>query len=102
MSNPPINIKRIKKNSARIAQFLRLLGNEDRLLILVQLLGGEFCVSELQEILDIHQPTLSQQLGVLREASFVSARRDGKNIYYSVEDHFVIAVINSISNTGLF
>lgn len=54
MSTLPININRMKKNSAKIAQLLRLLGNEDRLIILVQLLTGEFCVSELEEVLDIH------------------------------------------------
>ena len=101
MSTLPININRMKKNSAKIAQLLRLLGNEDRLIILVQLLTGEFCVSELEEVLDIHQPTLSQQLSVLRRANFVSTRREGKNIYYSVEDQFLIAVIRSIFNTGL-
>ena len=101
MSTLPININRMKKNSAKIAQLLRLLGNEDRLIILVQLLTGEFCVSELEEVLDIHQPTLSQQLSVLRGANFVSTRREGKNIYYSVENQFLIAVIRSIFNTGL-
>ena len=63
---------------------LKLLANEDRLLLLCQLLQGEMCVSELQDALDIHQPTLSQQLGVLRNEGAVGTRREGKNIYYHV------------------
>lgn len=65
---------------------LKLLANEDRLLLLCQLSQGEACVSELEEQLDIHQPTLSQQLGVLRTEGLVNTRRQGKNIFYSVAD----------------
>ena len=65
---------------------LKLLANVERMLLLCQLAQGEMCVSELEEWLDIHQPTLSQQLGVLRGEGVVSTRRQGKNIYYSVAD----------------
>jgi ArsR family transcriptional regulator len=65
---------------------LKLLGNPERLLLLCQLAQGEQCVGELQAALGIQQPTLSQQLGVLRAEGAVSTRRDGKNIYYQVAD----------------
>ena len=65
---------------------LKVLANPDRLLLLCQLSQGEMCVSELEQALDIRQPTLSQQLGVLRLEQVVTTRRDGKNIYYSVAD----------------
>lgn len=65
---------------------LKLLANEDRLLLLCQLSQGEMCVSDLEETLGIHQPTLSQQLGVLRTEGAVNTRRDGKRIYYSIAD----------------
>ena len=60
---------------------LKLLANEDRLLLLCQLSQGEKCVGELEEQLGIRQPTLSQQLGVLRGEGVVDSRRQGKNIY---------------------
>ncbi|MCB5194802.1 ArsR/SmtB family transcription factor [Deefgea salmonis] len=76
-------------NAMRIAvsqatQTLKILGNEDRLLLLCQMVTGEKCVSDFENLLDIRQPTLSQQLSVLRNAGLVNTRRDGKRIYYSL------------------
>lgn len=72
---------------------LKLLANEDRLLLLCQLALGERCVSELEEALDIHQPTLSQQLAVLRNDGAVATRREGKNIYYSIARHELLDIL---------
>ena len=72
---------------------LKLLANEDRLLLLCQLSQGERCVSELEEQLGIRQPTLSQQLGVLRSEGQVNTRRDGKNIYYSVTNPAALEIL---------
>lgn len=65
---------------------LKVLANEERLLLLCQLSQGEMSVGDLEAALDIHQPTLSQQLGVLRNEGVVNTRRDGKRIFYSVAD----------------
>ncbi|TWO70081.1 helix-turn-helix transcriptional regulator [Caenimonas sedimenti] len=72
---------------------LKVLANEQRLLLLCQLSQGEMCVSELEEALDIHQPTLSQQLGVLRTEGVVDTRREGKNIYYRVTDPALLEIL---------
>ena len=72
---------------------LKLLANEDRLLLLCQLSQGEMCVSELEDQLGIRQPTLSQQLGVLRTEGVVSTRRQGKNIYYTVADPAMLEIV---------
>lgn len=72
---------------------LKVLANEDRLLLLCQLAQGEMCVSELESQLGIHQPTLSQQLGVLRNEGVVATRRQGKNIYYSVADAALLEIL---------
>ncbi len=72
---------------------LKLLANVERMLLLCQLSQGEMCVSELEEQLDIRQPTLSQQLGVLRTEGVVSTRRQGKNIFYSVADPSVLEIL---------
>ncbi|MGE4241710.1 metalloregulator ArsR/SmtB family transcription factor [Ramlibacter sp.] len=72
---------------------LKLLANPERLLLLCQLSQGEFSVGELEERLDIHQPTLSQQLGVLRGQGVVGTRREGKNIYYCVADPNLLEIL---------
>lgn len=72
---------------------LKLLANEDRLLLLCQLSQGELCVGELEEALGIRQPTLSQQLGVLRSEGVVETRRDGKHIFYRVSDPALLEVL---------
>ena len=72
---------------------LKVLASEDRLLLLCQLSQGEMCVGDLEQALDIRQPTLSQQLGVLRTEGVVGTRRDGKRIYYSVADPNVMELL---------
>lgn len=72
---------------------LKVLGNPDRLLLLCQLTQGEYCVSELEVLLRIQQPTLSQQLGVLRDEGLVSTRREGKQIFYKIDSKEAIAIM---------
>lgn len=73
---------------------MRVLSNPDRLMLLCQLAQGERRVGELEELLDIQQPTLSQQLAVLREEALVETRRDGKQIYYRIASAQAMAVMN--------
>ncbi|MFG6490371.1 metalloregulator ArsR/SmtB family transcription factor [Roseateles sp. BYS78W] len=72
---------------------LKVLANEDRLLLLCQLSQGEMSVGDLEEALGIRQPTLSQQLAVLRAEGVVDTRRDGKRIFYSVADARLLQVL---------
>ncbi|MFC0132832.1 transcriptional regulator [Massilia eurypsychrophila] len=72
---------------------LKVLANPDRLLLLCQLAQGPLCVSELESIVGIQQPTLSQQLGVLREEALVTTRREGKQIFYSIASSEAMAVM---------
>ena len=83
----------LRRAAGHAVAALKILANEDRLLLLCQLNQGEMCVSELEEELDIRQPTLSQQLGVLRNEGVVNTRRQGKNIYYSVADPALLEIL---------
>jgi DNA-binding transcriptional ArsR family regulator len=83
----------LRSAAAQAVAALKLLANEQRLLLLCQLSRGEMCVSELEECLGIHQPTLSQQLGVLRSEAVVNTRREGKNIFYSVADPALLEIL---------
>ena len=83
----------------RAADFLKALANRNRLTILCLLSQGEYSVSDLEAVLGIRQPTLSQQLAVLREENLVATRRDGKAIYYrlaSPEARELIGVLYSM------
>lgn len=73
----------------RAAPLLRVLGNADRLHLLAALAHEEFCVSQLAERLNIQQPTLSQQLAVLRNYQFVVTRREGKRVFYRLAPRLV-------------
>ena len=88
-----INVETLRHGADQAVSALRLLANKDRLLLLCQLAQGEMCVSDLETQLDIRQPTLSQQLGVLRGEGVVSTRRQGKNIFYSVADPALIEIL---------
>ena len=83
----------MRASASRTCGMLKTLSNPDRLLLLCQISQGERCVSDLEEALDIHQPTLSQQLAVLRDEGLVNTRRDGKRIYYSVASKEAMAVM---------
>lgn len=76
----------MKQAAMQTSSLLKTLGNPDRLLLLCQLTQGEACVSELEASLGIQQPTLSQQLTVLRHEGLVVTRREGKRIYYAIAD----------------
>lgn len=73
-------------HAAGAAQMLKALGNEQRLLILCNLLGGPLSVGELHQRLALSQSALSQHLALLREAGFVETRREAQTIHYSLPD----------------
>lgn len=88
----------LRESATKACSLLKVLANEDRLLLLCQLIEGECNVGELEAKVGIRQPTLSQQLGVLREEGMVNVRREGKYIYYSLANHEVIQVMNTLSS----
>lgn len=75
-------------------RLMKVLSNRDRMMLLCQIGQGEKCVGELEDSLDIHQPTLSQQLTVLRNEELVKTRRDGKQIYYSLSSTVALSVMD--------
>ena len=88
-----IDLDTMRASASRTCSMLKTLSNPDRLLLLCQIAQAECCVSDLEEALDIHQPTLSQQLGVLRNEGLVDTRRDGKRIYYTIASKEALAVM---------
>jgi ArsR family transcriptional regulator len=64
----------------------RALGDETRIRIVALLAHGELCVCHLEKALDLSQPNASRQLGVLKHAGIVEARRDGTWVYYKLSE----------------
>lgn len=93
MDTAGIALEDMQEAAAEACKLMKVLANRDRLLILCELSQGERRVGELEENLGIVQPTLSQQLTVLREEALVGTRRDGKNIYYSLASPRALAVM---------
>ncbi len=92
------DLAKLQASAERACALLRVLAHTDRLVLLCRLAQGEFCVSDLATDLGIRQPTLSQQLGVLRQEGLVDTRRQGKHIYYhlvSEDAAAVLAVLHS-------
>jgi ArsR family transcriptional regulator, arsenate/arsenite/antimonite-responsive transcriptional repressor len=72
-----------------LTKLFRALGDETRLRIVALLSHGELCVCHIEKALELNQPNVSRQLGILRMAGVVDARRRGTWVYYSLapQDH---------------
>jgi len=93
MTSVLMDLEEMQTVAGEACRLMKVLANPDRLLILCQLSQGERRVGELEELLGIVQPTLSQQLTVLREEQLVSTRREGKNIHYGLTSPKALAVM---------
>jgi DNA-binding transcriptional ArsR family regulator len=85
-AGPGIPVGDMTEKASAAASFLKALAHEGRLMILCHLSTGEKSVTELEQLLCARQAAVSQQLARLRLEGLVSARRDGKTIYYSLSD----------------
>jgi ArsR family transcriptional regulator len=71
-------------------EFCKALADDTRQRILVMLLEGEMCVSDIVAAFDMSQPTISHHLGILRQFNLVTGRKEGKQVYYSINRDNVI------------
>lgn len=88
-----IDLAALQAAAGQACALLKTLANPDRLLLLCHMTQDEFCVSDLEVMTEIRQPTLSQQLTVLREEKLVHTRREGKQIFYSIASMEAMAVL---------
>jgi ArsR family transcriptional regulator len=94
MTTPvPVEISKLQAAAGQACALLKVLANPDRLLLLCQMSQGDFSVGELEVLSGVQQPTLSQQLTVLRAENLVSTRREGKQIFYTVASDEAMAVL---------
>ncbi|MDR2654969.1 MAG: metalloregulator ArsR/SmtB family transcription factor [Oscillospiraceae bacterium] len=76
-----------------VAENFKVFGDSTRIKIIFALEQAELCVSHLSELMKMNQSAISHQLRILRAAKLVKPRRDGKNIYYSLDDEHISSII---------
>lgn len=92
-------LKMIKKDMPEdellqdLGDLFKVFGDTTRIKIMYALYEGEMCVCAISELLNMTQSAISHQLKTLKDANLVSARRDGKEIYYSLSDEHVKSII---------
>ena len=92
-------LKKIKKDMPAdellqdLGDLFKIFGDTTRIKIMYALYEGEMCVCAISELLSMTQSAISHQLKTLKDANLVSARRDGKEIYYSLSDEHVKSII---------
>jgi len=94
-----IDVDALIGSAHEASAFLKALAHEARLLTLCMLTEGEKSVTEIEEMLSLRQPAISQQLARLRADGLVEARREGKNIYYSLARSEVREIIGLLHRT---
>ena len=90
------DVMALRDQAGQVSNMLKQLANQDRLLILCQLAEQEFNVSQIEQLTGIMQPTLSQQLTILRRAKLVITRREGKQIYYAIQDQRLMRLLQTL------
>ncbi len=90
----PIEV--LAAHAADVADMLKMLANEQRLLLLCRLTQGEASVGELVDMSNLAQSSVSQHLAKMRLSGIVSTRRDGTTIFYRLADSNVEALIDML------
>lgn len=81
-----------------MAEIFKLLGEPTRLKIVLSLINSELCVCDLAGAMDANISTVSHQLRLLRNARLVKYRKEGKMIFYSLDDEHINKIVNEALN----
>jgi len=87
------NLKGKVLEVAGLSEIFKVLGDETRTKILYLLAHGELCVCDLASILDMSLPAVSHHLRLLKALRLVKYRREGKMVYYSLDDEHILNLI---------
>ena len=97
LQNETENIEQLENSVVtRLASFFKVMGDETRVKIIYALLQKEMCVSELAQVVDMNitQSAVSHQLRQLKSEGLVKSRREGKNIFYSLDDEHISGILD--------
>ncbi len=90
------DVQAMEARADEVAALLKTLAHPTRLMLACTLAGGEYSVGALEQRLGIRQPSLSQQLGVLRAAGVVGTRRDARQIIYHLTEAKAARLIEAL------
>ncbi len=76
-----------------LANFYKLMGDPTRLRLLMALETGELCASDLANVTNMSRSAVSHQLKTLRDSKLVRSRRDGKTVFYELDDEHIHSVL---------
>lgn len=93
--------RNMQAKADEVASRLKLIANPNRLLIMCRLLEGEISVGDIETELDIRQPTLSRELGRLRDDGIIEARRESKIVFYSLANPQMERLMRAICSASL-
>ena len=92
-------VKRVEKTMPKeeiiydLADFFKILGDTTRMRILSALFQEEMCVYDIANLLKMTQSAISHQLRILKQGRFVKHRKEGKIVYYSLEDEHIKHIV---------
>lgn len=76
-----------------LAELFKFFGDSTRIRILYELIDRDICVADLAAALDMTQSAVSHQLRILKQSRLIKSRREGKQIFYSLDDDHVKKMI---------
>ena len=76
-----------------LAELFKVFGDSTRIRILFVLFEAEVCVCDLAEVLNMTQSAISHQLRILKQAKLVKYKKDGKVVYYSLDDEHIAEIV---------
>lgn len=100
MSEQEINLEKIIQSQPAdeylydLAELFKVFGDSTRIKILYALIEGELCVGDISSLINISTSAISHQLKILKDAKLVRFRREGKNIFYTLDDDHVKNILN--------
>lgn len=77
-----------------VADTFKIFGDKTRIRILFVLHARELCVCDIAQLLDMNQSAISHQLRLLKQSKLIKSRRDGKQVYYSLDDSHVRTILS--------
>jgi DNA-binding transcriptional ArsR family regulator len=90
------DFEKLAQHASDATAMLKLLANENRLMICCSLDGRELSVSQLNEMVPLSQSALSQHLAKLRDAGILSTRREAQTIFYQISDSRAMQIVHTL------
>lgn len=93
------SIEYVRKNMPKdseinkVVSFYKVLGDDTRIRILYALKEQEMCAGDIAVLLDMTKSAVSHQLAVMRNMHQIKSRRDGKNVFYSLDDEHIVDIL---------